>query len=71
MIQFISYYSARDYLEINVDEAGIDELIDLLQTIKSSKDHFHLLENVDFQSVTFPDEDGFNFKQVDIRYSKD
>ncbi|WP_400191102.1 hypothetical protein [Hymenobacter sp. B81] len=43
MLSFITYRQAPEQVEIVVDAVGIDELISYLESIKSQKDHMHLI----------------------------
>ena len=55
MLSFISYKRAHEQLEIIVDDKGIDELIDYLESVKEDKDHLHLTIGTELDDYDIPE----------------
>jgi hypothetical protein len=56
MLAFINFKEAPEQLEIEVDNDGINDLIQYLQFVEKSRDHIHLTIDTELSKSQIPEE---------------
>ena len=73
MLYLINYKNNPEGIEIYFDDEGVDELIDYLSSLKSEKDHMHLIagnELTEESQIEIKNKNAVVVKHVRLQYEK-